>query len=145
MSGTEPSGLSELFPDAQEQGFDASTTGQGESDRGPSRRLGLAALVIAVVAVVGDLTGAGIGYTTLFADSLSDDRIGEIAAAIAVVLVIVGLDLVLALVALALGIAAAITRRGGRPGVIGAVIGGVLVIVHVLAIVWLVSLSNALY
>jgi len=145
MSGTESSGTDELFPDADEHLPDTPGAGRVARDPSSSRRLGTAALVIALVALLGDLTGAGIGYTTLFVESLADDRIGEIAVAIAVVVVIVGLDLVLAVLALALGIAAGITRRGRRSGVIGAVLGGALVILHVVAIAWFVSLSNALY
>ena len=139
------SGTDELFPDATEHVADASLRESGTSDRTSSRRLGVAAVVIAIVAVVGDLIGAAIGYTTLFVGGLADDRLTAIVAALAVVVVIVGLGLVLALLALALGIAAAITRRGRRPGVVGAVLGVILIIVHVAAIAWFVALSNSLY
>lgn len=128
------SGTDELFPDADEH-----------IARAPRRRLGIVALVAALLAVLGDLIAAGTGYTTLFVEGLSDDRIGEIAVAVLVVVLIVGLDLVLALVALALGIAAAVTHRAPRPGVVGAVLGGVVALVQIAAIAWFVSASNALY
>lgn len=127
-------GTDELFPDAIEH----------SATPAPRRALGIAAFLLGLLALLGDLLGIVVAVVTLARaathgdQTLSnvDNSLGAVIGVIVLELVVFIGGIVCGLLALVFGILAAIRRRGRVLGAFGAVFGLFVLITHlVLAIV----------
>jgi hypothetical protein len=132
MSGTEPAGTDALFPDASEHPVVA-------FDRPASRRgLGIAALILGVLAVLGDLVGIVVAFVALAGavthpgETLGnvDNSLGAFLGVIVLEFAVYGGGIVFGLLAVLLGVIAAVRRRGRVVGLVGAILGALVVVSH---------------
>ncbi|MDP9027369.1 MAG: prominin family protein [Actinomycetota bacterium] len=135
------SGTDELFPDAtQHPGVAVSPAVGGES--APLRRrraLGVAALILSLLAVLGDLIGIVVAFVALagavtsVGDTLNnvDNSLGTFIGVIVLEFAVYIGGVVFGLLAIVLGLIAAVGRRGCAAGIIGVVLGTIVVVTHV--------------
>jgi hypothetical protein len=150
MTGTEPSGTDELFPGATEHPGVAAPVGTPPPGAvapvsPPIRRgLGVSALILGILAVLGDLIGIVVAFIALagavthVGETLSnvDNSLGAFLGVIVLEFVVFGGGILFGLLAVVLGIIAAIRRRGRAAGIVGIVLGALVLLSHLgLAIV----------
>jgi hypothetical protein len=135
MSGSEPSGTDELFPDATEHA-------EVRLPAAPTARpgVGRAALILGILAVLGDLIGIVVAVIALASavthvnETLNnvDNSLGAFIGVIVLEFAVYGGGILLGLIAVGLGIIAALRRRGRVTGIVGAALGALVVISHVI-------------
>jgi hypothetical protein len=133
-SGTETSGTDELFPGATEH---AAVPLPAAPTARPG--IGRAALILGILAVLGDLIGIVVAMIALatavthVSETLSnvDNSLGAFLGVVVLEFAVYGGGIVLGLIAVGLGVIAAVRRRGRATGIVGAALGGLVVISHV--------------
>ena len=145
------SGTDELFPDAEQHPgalvppppsppvpVAAAVVSASASPAAPRRGIGVAALIVGALALIGDLIGIVIAVVT-FAGAITktgstptniDDSLGALIGVIIVEFLVFFGGVIFGLLAAILGIVAAVRNRGRVLGVVGAVFGVIVLIGH---------------